>query len=148
MVKAVRDLELWERGEWMMEVNGDLHCDWEGEPLNLLGLIMRMSDDSYRHVAQTTIMRWGLTISTVWLGVNMSFGRGRPICFETMVFMDFLDDTPGRPLHERAKEYQDMAWRHHTHDEALLEHGLIVQGVMTGKNYEEICDVLYESEKA
>lgn len=127
---------LWERREWM-EIR-DLHSDWEGNPLNLLGYVMRMEDESYQRIAYTEIRRWGLMVSTIWLGTDMSFGHGgRPILFESMVFMSDseLDN----------REYSDLQFRHHTREEALIEHGLIVQGVMTGKSGDEIWDMLDEA---
>ena len=38
-----------------------------------------------RHVAQTTLSN-GVRVSTVFLGLDHSFGGGKPILFETMIF--------------------------------------------------------------
>lgn len=44
-----------------------------------------------RHVALTEVAP-GITVSTVFLGVDHSMGRRAPILFETMVFNDYGDD--------------------------------------------------------
>lgn len=128
---------LWEIPEWM-DTSKRLHVDWEGEPINLLGYVCLNEDDSYRWVARTHLVRWGLYISTIWLGIDMAFGRGRPIVFETMVFME--DSVL------KNREYSDLQFRHHTRDEALVEHGLIVEGIIQGRSGEEIYDILYASD--
>jgi hypothetical protein len=38
-----------------------------------------------KRVAETTLPN-GRWVSTVWLGLDLSFGEGRPLIFETMVF--------------------------------------------------------------
>jgi hypothetical protein len=47
-----------------------------------------------RHVADETIE--GIRISTVFLGLNHSFGCGPPLLFETMVFGGILDNEMDR----------------------------------------------------
>lgn len=42
-----------------------------------------------RRVARTVLP--GCTVSTVWLGLNHSFGEGPPLIFETMVFGELYD---------------------------------------------------------
>jgi len=51
----------------------------------------------------------GITVSTVFLGIDHSFGRGAPVLFETMVFGD------------PREEYEYQA-RYCTYDEALNGH--------------------------
>lgn len=41
------------------------------------------------------------TVSTVWLGIDHSFGRGEPLIFETMVF--------GGPLDQEQERYSTEA---------------------------------------
>lgn len=49
-----------------------------------------------RHLAKTDLGRRG-AVSTVWLGLDHSFGFGPPLIFETMVF--------GGPLDEEMERY-------------------------------------------
>ena len=58
-----------------------------------------------RRVAITEIGK--ITVSTVFLGCDHSFGRGQPILFETVVF--------GGPLNEEQERY-------HTRAEAIAGH--------------------------
>lgn len=51
-------------------------------------------DSADRHVAQNIIK--GVKISTVFLGLDHSFGDGEPLLFETMVFGGELDQDMDR----------------------------------------------------
>ncbi len=42
-------------------------------------------ESAKRHVAETTLPN-GVSVSTVFLGLDHSFGDGEPILFETMIF--------------------------------------------------------------
>ena len=42
-------------------------------------------DRNYRYIAKTDFGD-GCSVSTVWLGLDHSFGHGPPLIFETMVF--------------------------------------------------------------
>lgn len=42
-------------------------------------------DTESRRIGQTDLW-WGAHVSTVWLGIDHSFGAGRPQIFETMIF--------------------------------------------------------------
>lgn len=53
------------------------------------GEIMR--DGEARRVARTVV--GSATVSTVFIGMDHSFGKGPPMLFETMVFGGALDDT-------------------------------------------------------
>lgn len=50
-------------------------------------------------------------ISTVWIGIDYSFGRGRPLIFETMVF--------GGPLDEEQRRYATAEEAQKGHDEMV-----------------------------
>lgn len=60
------------------------YYDRQGQPMNLLDWGRRFEDMEYKIVKQTTIGEF--FISTVWLGLNHSFGDGPPMIFETMIF--------------------------------------------------------------
>lgn len=57
---------------------------------------MRIASDDYRTVERTDFDRY--TISTVWLGLDHSFGHApTPLIFETMIFSDdHLDQEQAR----------------------------------------------------
>lgn len=57
------------------------------------------------------------TVSTVWLGVDHSFGSGPPLLFETMIF-----DGP----------YDHDQWRYPTEAEALAHHDQLVAALRQG----------------
>ena len=62
---------------------GDYY-DRQGNPIGLMDWAMRYKAKDKR-VAETTLPD-GKWISTVWLGLDHSFGGGPPLIFETMVF--------------------------------------------------------------
>mgnify|MGYP001573288386 CR=1 FL=1 len=60
--------------------------DRQGKPLTCPKEIEQLLEDrAYKRVAETTLPD-GKWVSTVWLGIDHSFGMGRPLIFETMVF--------------------------------------------------------------
>jgi hypothetical protein len=62
------------------------HYDRQGNPLTLMEWARRLeASPDQRHVAETTLPN-GRWVSTVWLGLDHSFGSGPPLIFETMVF--------------------------------------------------------------
>ncbi len=67
-----------------------------------------------KRVAETTLPN-GRWVSTVWLGLNHSFGNGPPLIFETMVF----------PSREKLSE--EDCDRYSTEAEALAGHAAMVE---------------------
>jgi len=67
-----------------------LYYDREGRPLNTLQWSALFENLDYRRVAQT-VTQSGARVSTIWLGLDHSFGTGPPVIFETMVFHDGED---------------------------------------------------------
>jgi hypothetical protein len=59
--------------------------DKYGKTISLAEWSVLMGDGEYKRVAETTLPD-GKWISTVWLGLDHSFGEGKPLVFETMVF--------------------------------------------------------------
>ncbi|SUE95903.1 Uncharacterised protein [Ectopseudomonas mendocina] len=60
-------------------------------------------------VAETTID--GFWVSTVFLGIDYSFGRGEPLLFETMVFAKDGDETVfGETVEFRSAMLRDSFW--------------------------------------
>ncbi len=64
--------------------------DKEGKPINLMEWAKLCEDPTYRRIEKTTLSN-GKWISTVWLGLNHNYGRGKPLIFETMVFLNKED---------------------------------------------------------
>ncbi len=73
-----------------------------------------IEDSEYKRVAETTLPD-GKWVSTVWLGLDHSFGGDKPLIFETMVF--------SRKDDENDLDYQ----RYSTLEEAQKGHEEIVK---------------------
>lgn len=78
-------------------------------PCDDFAVLGRMYRDQDRHVALTEL-DGGITVSTVFLGIDHQWGNGPPLLFETMVFG--TDD--------------DMTERYSTWDEAQAGHDAVV----------------------
>lgn len=95
----------------------NLYFDRDGNPIDLMEWALAWKFGN--GVDKTVIGE--VCISTVWLGIDMSFGIGPPVIFETMIFGGGLD------------EYQ---WRWRTVEEAQAGHNRIVEMVRSGKPVE------------
>lgn len=64
-----------------------MYFNWVGEPITMRQWATRF-DDENRIVKQSAHQgrRGRVWISTVYLGLDHGFGRGRPLIFESMVF--------------------------------------------------------------
>jgi hypothetical protein len=105
------------------------HYDRQGQPIDLWGWADLMEDPEYRRVAETVLFD-GTWISTVWLGLDHSFGdEPPPLIFETMVFSkkahvsaDKARANPEASAHMRGQEI----WRYPTEAAALSGHDQVV----------------------
>lgn len=61
------------------------YYDRAGDPISVLEWIVHLDDFEYRRVAWDELPGGG-SLSTVWMGLDHSFGRGPPLIFETMEF--------------------------------------------------------------
>lgn len=69
--------------------------DRQGAPISMERFTELLSQASnYRRVAETQVGPFW--VSTVWLGLDHSFGSGPPLIFETMVFAGDHDLGDGR----------------------------------------------------
>lgn len=57
----------------------------------------------------------GVEVSTVWLGIDHSFGVGEPLIFETMLFCDDVDDS----RHYACTRYSTEAQARRGHEDAV-----------------------------
>lgn len=75
---------------WMPRYYG-----FDGKPISFDEWVKISMGRHGRHVGQTYIHHRGhnYVVSTVLLGLDHGFGRGRPVIFETMIFQD--DDMGG-----------------------------------------------------
>jgi len=72
------------------------------------------------HYIAYHVVRNAARISTVWLGIDHSFGRSRKQIFETMVFLD------RRVPRQVRRVWDERQWRYSTEVEALAGHDQIV----------------------
>ena len=93
------------------------HYDRKGQPLDLTTWALLSQDLEYQVVRRTEV---GETlVSTVWLGIDLSFGESNtPLIFETMVFCESKDD----PLDHMVK-------CHATEELAIAGHQRLVQQI-------------------
>jgi hypothetical protein len=91
------------------------------EPCDDLIRWARWFEKADRHVAKTQV--GPLRVSTVFLGVDHSFGDGPPVLFETMIFGDGDPSDPS----ERAEWHSDYETRCSTWDEAEKMHAVAVR---------------------
>lgn len=93
--------------------------DRDGKPITRDEWGKLCGDDDYRRVAIVDLGE--RLISTVWMGIDHNFGKGKPIIFETMVFGDaFVAD--------------DYCERYSTLEEAEAGHARIVSQVRSDLN--------------
>ncbi len=76
------------------------------------------------------ILQNGVTVSTVWLGLdhNLGGGNNRPLIFETMMFVPQKKEVNflGRKLKFDHEEIGEQ-WRYSTEEEALRGHRMLVK---------------------
>jgi hypothetical protein len=65
-----------------------LYYDWDGHPITMERWVYLWKQK--RHFGETDLGEMG-RVSTVWLGLDHSWGGGVPIIFETMVFGGPMD---------------------------------------------------------
>jgi len=58
--------------------------DRDGSPISVEEWSRLHNDRQYIRIGETTIGNY--VVSTVWLGIDHSWDKGRPVIFETMVF--------------------------------------------------------------
>lgn len=61
------------------------YYDRKGKPITLMEWAQALKSDDARRVLKTDITP-NVFVSTVWLGLDHSFGQGPPLIFESVVF--------------------------------------------------------------
>lgn len=92
-----------------------LYYDRQGKPMSREEFARRFDDMDYRSIGLDTV--GPIQVSTVWLGIDHSFGRGRPLIFETMAF------------DEHGGEWLDLQERYATEAEARAGHATVLRAV-------------------
>jgi hypothetical protein len=87
--------------------------DRAGEPVSMRTWARLDAHTPYVRIAEDTVGPYW--VSTVWIGIDHSFGFGPPLIFETMVF--------------RGDETDLDCWRYSTETEALAGHARMVDEV-------------------
>jgi hypothetical protein len=69
------------------------HLDRQGREISVMQFARLLGDHRYLRVARSTFLDvergWEYDVSTVWLGIDMSFGGSdRPVLYETMIFTE------------------------------------------------------------
>lgn len=93
-----------------------------GEPMSMQEWAKELEAPDAKRVASTTLPN-GYWVSTVWLGIDHSFGGVRPIIFETMVFKHDKTADGGAGVTEWGEVDSD---RYSTEAEALEGHARLV----------------------
>jgi len=60
----------------------------QGQPISMEECARLSRSNNYSWVAKSYLDGTDIYVSTVWLGVDHSFGEGQPLIFETIVFGD------------------------------------------------------------
>jgi len=91
----------------------ELYFDRGGNPVEMMEWARLHADDNIKRVALEE--REGISVSTVWLGLNHRLGGdGPPLIFETMIF---------------GGDHDQDQWRYATEAEALEGHAEAVASV-------------------
>jgi len=108
-----------------------LFYDRDGKPIeDTLEWARKFEDRAYQRVART-VLGDGRVVSTVWLGVDQSFGQAsEPLIFETMAFA--------------SEETMDtlLCFRWPTLGSAIAGHDQVVAGLRDEWNVEQIAEAM------
>ena len=105
------------------EAEMSAYYDRQGKPMAMLDWAEALSDINNKRVAEATLPN-GYWISTVWLGIDHSFGHGLPLIFETMVFPHNKQDDGGKGV----TNWGELdSKRYSTEEEALEGHARMVE---------------------
>lgn len=106
----------------MTEISDSLYFDPEGKPISqqewmrLFGARGAGADDWWR---RRTDLPGQVCVSTVWLGIDHSFGEGPPEIWETMIF---------------GGDHDQECWRYSSDESAFAGHARIVQALREGRD--------------
>ena len=81
-----------------------MHYDYDGNPIDLWEWVRLFHSDD---ILARTRVDDDVEVSTVWLGLDYSFGIGTPLIYETMIF---------------SGPHDEIQWRYPNRDAALAGH--------------------------
>jgi hypothetical protein len=93
-----------------------MYYDRQGQPMGLGDWAARFHDWEYRVVERDRIH--GALVSTVWMGIDHSFGFGPPLIFETMAADETGNDRPGW--------WDEFSRRYSSEEEARVGHAEVL----------------------
>lgn len=95
---------------------GNYILDKNGDPKKEPGIVKwgKWMEKNERHIADDKI--GDVRVSTVFLGLDHSFTKGKPILFETMVF---------------GGEHDEEMWRYKTKKQAIAGHNKVLNNLFT-----------------
>jgi hypothetical protein len=99
-----------------------MNYDRRGNPLALSDWVRLFHDEAYKRIAKDEVA--GYLVSTVWLGLDHSFGVGPPLIFETMVFASEGGDFDMSGVGQ---------WRYATEEAARIGHDEVVEELRRAK---------------
>lgn len=96
------------------------YYDRDGRPISLAAWLALLGSPGAKRVALTQVGPY--MVSTVWLGLDHSFGAGDPLIFETMVFPaeGWADPTERNPAFEFQDRYASEQRAREGHAETVL----------------------------
>lgn len=81
----------------------------------------------------------GVEISTVWLGLDHRWNKGRPLIFETMLFVPQIKvHIINGKVHHHNRESIGETWRYSTEEEAIRGHKMLVKKWSKFKSIQQI----------
>jgi len=98
--------------------------DRSGEPVDTERWLLLFHDRRYQLLAHTRTD--GYIVSTVWIGIDYSFGDGDPLIFETMVF--------------GSQDWDEEQRRYSSEEEAFAGHEEIVASIRVAEELERAFD--------
>ncbi len=87
-------------------------------------------ENKSNRVVKLDILPNGMRVSTIWLGLDHSWGGGPPLIFETMVFDDKASEEG------RGEDFDSQ--RYSTREEALEGHRELVEKYLAMAKFEEV----------
>lgn len=76
-------------------------------------------EDPMKKIVKQETTKDGMWVSTVWLGLDHSFGSGPPLIFETMVF----DGLGGDSVNDEQERYSNEAEALAGHEQMVKKYG-------------------------
>jgi len=102
-----------------------MYYNKKGEKIELMEWAKLLEDNNYKVIKQETLPD-GTGVSTVWLGLDHQFGKGKPLIFETMVFSKYYKKYSFRGKEYKSRDSLDME-RYSTLKEAREGHKKMVE---------------------